>query len=124
MNSVERVKSICKARKIPISKLEKELGFSNGYIGQLRKGTFPADRLDAIANYLLVSAEYLLYGDSQNIMDLFSGNGSSSDEQKNKPTAEGGFTDDQLKLIEFSKTVPASKADLLYRVMLSILEDA
>ena len=37
MNSVERVKDICKNRKIPISKLEKELGFSNGYIGQLKE---------------------------------------------------------------------------------------
>lgn len=38
MNSVERVKAICKERKIPISRLEKDLGFANGYIGQLRKG--------------------------------------------------------------------------------------
>ena len=37
MTSVERVKNICKERKIPISKLEKELGFSNGYISQLKK---------------------------------------------------------------------------------------
>lgn len=62
MNSVERVKEICKTRKIPISKLEKELGYANGYIGQLRKGVFPADRLQEIANYLDVSAEYLLSG--------------------------------------------------------------
>ena len=60
MNSVERVKDICKERKIPISKLEKDCGFSNGYIGQLRKGVFPADRLDAIATYLGVSVDYLL----------------------------------------------------------------
>ena len=29
MNSVERVKKTCKERKIPISRLEKDLGFSN-----------------------------------------------------------------------------------------------
>ena len=52
MNSVERVKAICKERKIPISKLESDLRFSNGYIGQLRKGVFPADRLAKIASYL------------------------------------------------------------------------
>ena len=63
MNSVERVKSICKERKIAISKLERELGFSNGYIAQLRKGTFPADRLADIAAYLSVSTEYLLTGE-------------------------------------------------------------
>lgn len=62
MNSVERVKFICKQRKIPISKLEKDLGFSNGYIGQLRKGIFPADRLAQISEYLSCTPEFLLYG--------------------------------------------------------------
>lgn len=60
MNCVERVKQICKERKIPISRLEKDLGFSNGYIGQLKKGIFPADRLSKIASYLNLSAEYLM----------------------------------------------------------------
>lgn len=41
MNCVERVKQICKERKIPISKLEKDLGFSNGYVGQLKKDPSP-----------------------------------------------------------------------------------
>jgi transcriptional regulator with XRE-family HTH domain len=67
MNTVERVKQICKERKIPISKLEKDLGFGNGYIGQLKKGTIPDDRLVAIANYLDVSVEYLLYGDEKKV---------------------------------------------------------
>ena len=62
MNSVERVKMLCKERRIPISKLEKDLGYSNGYIGQLRKGTFPADRLKKISEYLDVSIEYLMTG--------------------------------------------------------------
>lgn len=62
MNSVERVKLLCKEKKIPISKLEKDLGFSNGYIGQLRKGVFPSDRLILIANYLEVSTDYLMTG--------------------------------------------------------------
>ena len=59
MNSVEKVKAICKERKIPISRLEKDLGYANGYIGQLRKGTFPDDRLVEIANYLDVATAYL-----------------------------------------------------------------
>lgn len=52
MNSVERVKTICKERKIPISKVERDLGYANGYIGQLKKGVFPADRLQDIADFL------------------------------------------------------------------------
>lgn len=66
MNSVERVKKICKERKIAISKLERDLGYANGYVGQLRKGVFPADRLQEIANYLDVTAEYLLTGENVN----------------------------------------------------------
>lgn len=51
MNAVEKVKILCKERKIAISRVEKDLGFSNGYIGQLKKGTFPSDRLALIADY-------------------------------------------------------------------------
>jgi len=80
MNSVERVKSICKERKIAISKLEKDLGFSNGYIGQLRKGVFPADRLALIANYLGVSADFLMTGEEKTPIE--------SDERK--------FKDDEI----------------------------
>ena len=62
MNAVERVKSICKERKIAISKLETDCGFSNAYISQLRKGTFPNDRLEIISKYLGVSVDYLMTG--------------------------------------------------------------
>ena len=62
MNAVQRVKDICRRKKIPIYRLEKDLGFGNGYIGQLRKGTFPNDRLVQIANYLMVPVEYLMEG--------------------------------------------------------------
>ena len=64
MNSVEKVKEICKKRKIAISRLEKDLGYSNGYIGQLRKGVFPSDRLAQIADYLGVSIDSLMSSDS------------------------------------------------------------
>lgn len=62
MNTVERIKALCKERKTPVSRLEKELGFANGYIGQLKKGTVPNDRLMKIANFFNVSPEYLTTG--------------------------------------------------------------
>lgn len=65
MSTVDKVKRICKNRKIPISRLEKDLGFSNGYINQLRKGTFPSDRLALISKYLDVPISELL-GDNIN----------------------------------------------------------
>ena len=65
MTSVERVKAICKKKRIAISKLEKDLNYSNGYIGQLKKGVFPDNRLSEIAKYLDVSVQYLLTGEEQ-----------------------------------------------------------
>ena len=59
MDTVEFVKEILKERRIPLSRIEKDLGFSNGYIGRLRKGFFPPDRLSRIAEYLNVSEDYL-----------------------------------------------------------------
>ena len=64
MNIVEIVKSICKERKIPISRLEKECGFSNGYINSLKNGVFPTDRLLKIADYFGVSIDYMLGNNS------------------------------------------------------------
>ena len=64
MTSVERVKAICKERRVAISRLEKDLGFSNGYIGQLRKGVLPDDRLMMIADYLNVTTQFLMTGEN------------------------------------------------------------
>ena len=60
MTSVEKVKELCKERKISICKLERDLQFGNGYIGQLKKGSFPDDRLCKIADYFGVSVDYLM----------------------------------------------------------------
>ena len=66
MNSVELVKAVCKDKHIPISRLERECGFSNGYIAGLKKGVFPAQRLQVIADYLGVSMDYLMGEGVQN----------------------------------------------------------
>lgn len=93
MNSVEKVKALCKERKIPISRLEKDLGYGNGYIGQLRKGSLPDDRLVEIANYLNVSTAY------------FTG------EEQNKPALqeEDELTELQSKVMQRVKTASESK---------------
>lgn len=65
MNSVELVKQICKERKIPISKLERDCGFSNGYIRKLKEGKFPSDRLLSISQYLDLPISYLIGEDEQ-----------------------------------------------------------
>lgn len=82
MNTVEKVRAICKERKIPISRLEKDLGFSNGYIGQLKKGTMPYDRLIMVASYLEVTTAYL------------------TGIEENKPTTMGELTEIQREAME------------------------
>lgn len=62
MTTVDRVKLICREQSKPISKLERECGFSNGYINSLKRGTMPAERLQLVAENLGVSYEYLLTG--------------------------------------------------------------
>ena len=63
MDSVELVKKICAERKIPISKLEKDCKFSNGYIRKLKEGKFPSDRLLVISQYLDLPISYLMTGE-------------------------------------------------------------
>jgi transcriptional regulator with XRE-family HTH domain len=70
MNTVERVRGICKERKIPISRLEKECGFANGYISQLRKGSFPDDRLGKISEVLGLPVDYLRTGKEKELVLL------------------------------------------------------
>lgn len=62
MDTIERIKAICKERGIAISRLERECGFSNGYIRGLREGKIPSDRLLKVADYLGLSATYLVTG--------------------------------------------------------------
>ena len=110
MNSVERVKAICKERKIAISKLEKELGFSNGYIGQLKKGVFPEDRLRKIAKYLDVSSEYLATGEEScnNLLDDLDGAYLSLARE----AQESGLDPEDIKLaIETIKSIKHSRGE-------------
>ena len=63
MDLVQRIKSICKERGISVSRLERECGFANAYITNLRAGKMPADRLQKVADYLSVSTKFLLTGE-------------------------------------------------------------
>lgn len=64
MTTVDRVKMLCNERGIPISVLEKRLGFSNAYFAGLKKGSLPDDRLKKVADYFGVSVGFLISGSS------------------------------------------------------------
>lgn len=63
-NSVQYVRDICRQRKIPVSQLEKECGFSNGYLNPKKMTKIPYDRAQLIADYLGISATTIMTGES------------------------------------------------------------
>ena len=60
MNIGEKIKELCAERGIAVSKLEKDLGFSNGYIAKLKTNKMRADRLYPLAEYLEVDPDDLM----------------------------------------------------------------
>lgn len=114
MNTVERIKSICKERKIAISKLEKECGFSNGYIGQLRKGTVPDDRLRVVAKYLDLSVEYLMTGKETKSFDyLYTDGNTDFIIEVTKRAKDTGFVERMMKYMELMEKHRESVDDMI-----------
>lgn len=64
MTSVEKILAVLKHRKIPVSRLERDLGYGNGYIRQLKKGSIPAGRLMQICNYFDIPFSDMLPSDA------------------------------------------------------------
>lgn len=60
MEIVERVRLLCKEKGIAISKMEKDLGYGNGYFNPKKLRAIPSSRLKEIASYLDVSVNELL----------------------------------------------------------------
>ena len=61
-NSVQYVRDLCQQMKIPISKLEKDCGFSNGYLNPKKMSKLPYDRAILIAERLKVPVAEILEG--------------------------------------------------------------
>lgn len=85
-NSVQLVRDLCKERNIPIAKLEKDCGFSNGYLNPKKMAKIPYDRAVVIAEYLGVSVNLILTGE----------------EDKKAPTnGERSVSDEEIKFALF-----------------------
>lgn len=56
-NIVERIVEICKAKGIPVSKLEKDLGYGNGFLNSKKINDLKTGRLFEILDYLDISFE-------------------------------------------------------------------
>ncbi len=72
-NSVQYVRDLCQELKIPISKLEKDCGFSNGYLNPRKMSKISYDRAVLIAQYLHVPVSDILEGPGQEKTPTVSG---------------------------------------------------
>ena len=73
MSISDVIKTECKKQKIPVSKLERDLGFCNAYVRGL-KDKIPLDRAKAISEYLHIPLPSLIdqdfsQSDSEYYMD-------------------------------------------------------
>lgn len=104
MDSVELVKKICKERKIPISRLEKDCGFSNGYIRKLQEGKFPSDRLLVIAEYLDLPVSYLMTGEEKEEAPIYYTN------EETAKLAQEMFEDEDMRsLFDMKRNMPPER---------------
>jgi hypothetical protein len=63
-NSVQYVRQLCEERNLPVSRLEKDCGFSNGYLNPKKMSKIPYDRAVIISNYLEIPVEDI-YGEEK-----------------------------------------------------------
>ena len=106
----ERITELCKLKGVSGSRMCLDLGMSKSTMSELKAGRtkgFTATTAQKIAAYLGVSVGYLL----------------GEEEKEKKPTIEDDeLSDNMKKLIDFAKSVPEDKVELVLKVMKSIVE--
>lgn len=107
----ERLSFLCEKKGIKGGRMCTELGFSKSLMTDLKSGRkkgVNAETAQKLASYFGVSVAYLL----------------GEEDKKIEPIAQDDKLSDNMKqLIDFVKTVPEEKVDLLLKVMKSIVED-
>lgn len=106
----DRIQELCKGKGVSGSRMCLDLGMSKSTLSDLKSGRkkgVNAETAHKIASYLNVSVGYLL----------------GEEDKKEKTTVhDDGLTENQLKLMQFVKSVPDDKAEMILRVMKSIVE--
>lgn len=105
----ERVQALCKSKGVSASRMCLDLGLSKSTMSDIKSGRkkgVSTSTAAKMAAYLGVSVGFLL-----------------GEEENEKPTAQDdGLSDNQRMLMEFAKSVPDDKAEMVLRVMRSIVE--
>ena len=106
----ERITALCKEKGVSGSRMCLDLGLSKSTLSDMKHGRtkgVSTPTAQKIASYFDVSVGYLL----------------GEEEKKEKPIKDDGLSENMKALIDFVKTVPDDKIDLVLKVMKSIVED-
>ena len=108
----DNIISLCNERGIKGGKMCTDIGMSKGILTDLKMGRqtgISATNAQKIASYFGVSVGYLL-GEEE------------KEDKKEKPTDDDRLSDNMRMLIDFAKSVPEDKVELVLKVMKSIVE--
>ncbi len=106
----ERLSDLCQEKGVKGGRMCTDLGFSKSLMTDLKSGRkkgVNAETAQKIASYFGVSVGYLL----------------GEEEKTEKPAQEDELSENIKKLMDFVKSVPEDKAEMILRVMKSIVED-
>lgn len=105
----ERLSDLCQEKGVKGGRMCTDLGFSKSLMTDLKSGRkkgVNAETAQKIASYFGVSVGYLL----------------GEEEKEEKPAQEDELSENIKKLVDFVKSVPEDKAEMMLRVMKSIVE--
>lgn len=106
----ENINTLCKSKGVSGSRMCLDLGLSKSTMSDLKNGRIKGVSIPTaqkIAGYFGISVDEL-YGD---------------DEKKEQPTVQyDGLSEKRKALIDFAMSVPDDKAEMILRVMKSIVE--
>ena len=103
----ERIQALCKNRGVSGSRMCLELGLSKSTLSDLKNGRtkgISVATAQKIAGYFGITVD-----------DLY-------EDKKEQPTEYDGLSDKRKALIDFAMSVPDDKAEMILRVMKSIVE--
>lgn len=109
----ENIITLCEERGIKGGKMCTDIGMSKGILTDLKMGRqagISAVNAQKIASYFGVSVGYLL-GEEE------------KEAKKEQPTDFDGLSEKRKALMQFAMDVPEDKAEMILRVMKSILQD-
>lgn len=110
MNIGEKIKQRRKELKWSQRDLAERMGYNHSTITRIETGKIdiPQSRIVQFAEVLHTDIAYLMGWDEQ---------------ESGKPNAEDELSENMKQLIDFAKSVPDDKVELVLRVMKSILEE-